>query len=106
MSHCANLLTAFRKYPNRFFTNSEVHDLAGFRYSSRLCQLRKKGIEIESSKSEHNEGLWYYRLVKDNPAIIIDKNGEMKDTSLSIQKEVKQVVKEGFWNSLWSEWFE
>lgn len=102
LSKSAALLEAFRNQPNWCFSNREIQKLGGFRYSSRLCELRKKGIGIESFKSENKEGLWYYKLIQDNPAIMIDKNGEIKDTSLVIKREAKEAVKKGFWERLFS----
>lgn len=90
-SKCSGLLILLRSNP-KYFTNREIMEVAGFRYSSRICELRKLGVEIDVFESEKKDGTWFYCMGRDNPAIIV-KNGHIFDTSREIRKEVKEAVK-------------
>lgn len=90
-SKCSALLQLLRSSP-RYFTNREILEVAGFGYSGRVKELRDMGIEIDVFESEKKDGVWFYCMGNDNPAILV-KNGRILDTSKEIKREVNKAVK-------------
>lgn len=52
----------------RWHDGSELSRAASWRFGGYLHELRKRGLEWESERSDEQSNVWYYRLIPEEQA--------------------------------------